>query len=162
MARISPLNVPGTTLTFLEPDKRKRPTVARVGAKDEAGKWEKKRFAVTSWRRDGTPIVPDEAKVWVESKRREFVKGTATAGPVDFPEFIRAVADNLAAAGCSDGRQALARHLADAMERLGIRDMNAANFAARVRDWLTKLQTCWSMPRPSSAGQPPDLPGGQR
>ena len=145
MGRPSPLGIEGTGLSFRDPDERGRPTVAMVRARDERGAWQAKRFAGVSWRKDGTPILPETAKDWARETRKTFIKGQAVASAATFQEHAGLLVENLAAAGVSDGRQALIRAVSAGLQAEGITDMRTDAFPSRVRSWLTGLRVGWSL-----------------
>ncbi len=103
-----------------------------------------KRFAVTSWRRDGSPVLPDAAMDWARSTRKTFVKHEAVAAPASFQDFAKLLLDNLEASGVGKGRLDLVRAVSAGLAREGITDMRSDLFATRVRKWLTGLRTGWS------------------
>lgn len=141
----SPLGEIGTALSFRDPDADGRMTCAQARVRDEYGKWQCRRFPVTSWRRDGTPIVPQAAIDWAGMVKRQFNRGEAVAGTATFQDFATALVENLEAAGVGSGRLDLIRNVAKALEDAGICEMNRDTFATRVRSWITGLRVGWSM-----------------
>lgn len=143
--RKSPLGIEGTGVSYRDPDEKGRPTCAMVRAKDEAGRWQVKRFAVTSWdRKTGAPVLPDAAEDWARSTRKDFVKGVAVAGAATFKDYADALVVNLRAAGVGEARLDLINNVADGLAAEGITDMKADGFPARVLSWITKLKAGWS------------------
>ncbi|MBA3707421.1 MAG: site-specific integrase [Planctomycetes bacterium] len=115
-------------------------------ARDERGAWQCKRFPVTSWHRDGSPVLPEGAVEWARATRRTFIRGEAVAIAATFQDHADLLATNLAAAGVSDQRAAFIRSIAKALEAEGVTDMRSDVFPARVRTWITGLKAGWSMP----------------
>lgn len=145
MGRKSPLGIEGTGLSFRDPDDKGRATVAMVRAKDETGTYQTRRFPVTSWKRDGSPLVPAEAVDWARETRHSFIRGESVAGVASFQHFAGILVENLESAGISKSRLTLIRNVSAGMEADGIEDMKADNFAASVRKWVAGLTSCWSM-----------------
>jgi integrase len=145
MGRKSPLGIEGTGLSFRDPDDKGRMTVAMVRAKDEAGTYQTRRFPVTSWKRDGSPVIPSEATDWARETRHSFIRGESVAGVASFQHFAGVLVENLEAAGISQSRLDLIRNVSAGLESESIEDMKADNFAARVRKWVAGLTSCWSM-----------------
>lgn len=144
--RKSPLGIEGTGVSFRDPDATGRMTCAQVRAKDEHGVWQVRRFAVTSWHRDGSPVLPEAGEAWARATRKTFVRGEATAGAASFKDYAEMVADNLATTGVTAQRVELVRAVGRALDAEGIRDMKAETFPTRVRTWLAGLKTGWCMP----------------
>lgn len=142
--RKSPLGIEGTSVTYVEPGADGRPTVAKLRAKDENGRWQSRRFPVTSWKRDGTPVLPAGAEDWARSTRRDFVKGIAVAGEATFEHFAGILVTGLEGS-VTDGRVRVVRAVADGMKAAGIMDMKADSFAARSRAWVNGLRDGWCM-----------------
>ncbi len=136
MPRKSPFGVKGTAVSFIRPDAKGRLTTAMVRARDSNGKYQTKCFAVTSWHRDGTPMIPMDAKEWVEGTRRKFDLGLAVAGACSFQEMAAAQAAISTSEGVSPGRVRLFHVIAEGFEREGITNMQSETFAVRVRQWL--------------------------
>ncbi len=145
MPRPSPLGIEGTGLSFRDRDKQGRLRTAMARAKDENGAWQVKRFPVTSWHRDGTPVLPESAKDWARATRKAFVKEEAVAVAATFQDFAALLAENLLAAGIAEERVAIIRAVARALAAEGITDMRRDTFAARVQAWLRDLKAGWSM-----------------
>lgn len=145
MGRPSPLGQEGTALSFRDPDGRGRPTVAMARAKDENGRWQSKRFPVTSWHKDGSPLVPDAARDWAKATRKTFIKGEAVAFAGTFQDFAKVLAENLEAAGINPGRIVLIKAIGTALEAQGITDMRTDTFPARVRKWIGGLKAGWTL-----------------
>jgi integrase len=143
MARRSPLGIKGTSVWFSE-DANGKSTTAVVRAKDANGKYEARSFAISSWRRDGSPVIPPAAVEWAESRRTDFVRGTAVAGACSFPEMARALADNADSKGVSAERVQLIKAIASGLEREGITNMQSDAFASRVRRWVGSLTVNWA------------------
>ncbi len=144
--RKSPLNLDGTSVCFVDPGADGRPTVCKVRARDDSpggGVWQSKRFPVTSWNRDGEPVLPEAAETWARETRKTFIKGEATAGVVTFKNYADMVADKLKANQVTDQRVALVRAVGNALEAEGIRDMKSDAFPTRVETWLAGLKTGW-------------------
>ena len=146
MARRSPLGIEGVSVSFRDKDETGRLTSAQVRVRDERGAYQGRRFAVQSWRKDGTPILPDEAMAWAKSQRTAFMRGEAVAQAGSFQEFAEVLALNLEAQGVGHVRVRLVRQVATALAREGITNMQAQTFPGQVRRWLTNLKACWSMP----------------
>jgi len=144
MGRPSPLGIEGTALSFRDPDERGRPTVAMVRARDERGAWQAKRFAVVSWRKDGTPIMPETARDWARETRKTFMKGQAVAAVATLQEHAGLLVENLEAAGVGEGRLNLIRAVSSGLLAEGITDMRSDAFPARVRKWIAGLRAGWS------------------
>ena len=130
-------------MCFVDPGADGRPTVCKARAKDDAGVWQSKRFPVTSWSREGVPVLPEAAEKWARDTRRTFIKGEATAGAVTFKNYADMMADNLAATGVTAQRVELVRAVGNALDAEGVRDMKADTFPTRVRTWLAGLKTGW-------------------
>lgn len=146
MGRRSPLGIEGTSINFRDPDAKGRATVLQARAKDDAGAWQSRRFAVTSWKRDGTPLVPEEAVDWARATRRSFVREEAVARAATFQEFAKLLVANLEASGVKQERLSIIRSVAKALADEGICDMRSDIFPVRVRDWITGLDAGWSLP----------------
>ena len=142
--RKSPLGIDGTSVTYIEPDAKGRPTVAKVRACDESGVYQSKRFPVGSWKRDGTPVLPDGAEAWAKGTRRDFIKGNAVAGEATFEHFADILATGLVGS-VTDERVRLVRAIAEGMDAAGIKDLKTDSFAARARAWVNSLHDGWSM-----------------
>ncbi len=145
MTRHSPLGIEGTALSYRDPDAQGRFTSAQVRAKDDNGKWLAKRFAVTSWHRDGSPLLPEEAKEWARQTKRTFIKGEAVATAATFKDFADLLAENLQASGVNDERIALVRAVGREVAAKGMSDMRRDTFAPRLQTWVRDLKAGWSM-----------------
>jgi integrase len=144
MGRPSPLQIEGTGVSFRDPDEKGRPTVAMVRAKDERGSWQCKRFAITSWHRDGAPVLPEQAKEWAKTTRKTFIKDQALATAATFQDFATLLGENLTAAGVTDGYVAIIKAISSALLAEGLADMRSDAFPTRIRTWLTGLKAGWS------------------
>ena len=153
MGRKSPLGIEGTALSFRDPDDQGRPRTAQARAKDEAGAWQVRRFPVVSWKRDGTPLVPEDAIAWARDTRRSFVREEATARVASFQDFADVLVENLRAAGVGDERLALIKAVSAGLSKANITDMRTEIFAARVRTWITGLKSGWSF-KPDAKNRP--------
>ncbi len=143
MARPSPLGIEGTALSYRDPDDKGRMQVAQARARDERGAWQAKRFKVRSWHRDGSPVLPEEAKEWARATRKTFVKEEAVATAATFQEFAELLATNLEASGVSPQRAHFIRAVAKGLAAKGITDMRRDTFPAKVQAWITSLQLGW-------------------
>lgn len=146
MGRPSPLGQEGTALSFRDPDNKGRPTVAMVRARDESNRWQAKRFPVTSWKRDGTPVVPGAAREWAMATRKSFIREEAVAFAGTFQDFAKVLAENLEAAGINPGRIVLIKAVGRALAAEGVSDMRSDVFPARVRKWIGGLKAGWTLP----------------
>jgi integrase len=146
MGRRSPLGIEGTGVTFREPNEAGRMTVAQVRAKDEDGRRQARRFTVTSWRRDGSPVPPPEAIEWARKTRKAFVREEAVAAAATFLDFTGLLADRLTAEGCSAQRVTLVRAVGRCAAAEGFGgDMRRDSFPARLHGWIAGLRVGWSM-----------------
>jgi integrase len=143
--RKSPLGIEGTSVAFTEPGSNGRMTVAKVRARDESGAYASRRFRITSWRRDGSPVLPEEAEAWARATRKDFVKGIAVAGVATVETYADILITGMAGE-VTDGRVRLVRAVADGLIAAGIVDMRSESFAARCRAWVNSLRDGWSLP----------------
>ena len=145
MGRKSPLGIEGTGLSFRDPDGDGRMQTAQVRARDEVGDWQVKRFKVTNWKRDDTPLVPNEATDWARATRRSFVREEAVAKPGTFQYYADLLATDMKASGIKEERRNLVMSISRALAEKEITDLRAENFDVKVKDWISGLSNCWSM-----------------
>jgi len=144
MARKSPLGIKGSSVWWKK-DAGGKAVVAVARVRDQKGKEQSQSFVVTSWRRDGSPIIPDAATAWAEGQKEAFVKGVTTAGSVSFQAYAETLAGNLERIGVSSGRIAFVRAISKGLEEEGIRDMKSDAFSGRLSAWLSGLKSGWSL-----------------
>ena len=146
MGRRSPLGIEGTSINFRDPDAKGRATVLQARAKDYTGTWQSRRFPVASWKRDGTPLVPEAAVEWARETRHSFIKEVAVARAATFQDFATLLVANLEASGVKEGRLSIIRSVAKALEAKGICDMRSDVFPVNITNWITSLNAGWSLP----------------
>jgi integrase len=145
MGRKSPIGEQGVGLSFRTSGQSARPNVAQFRVRDQRDEWIVKRFAVTQWKRDGTPVPPQDGIDWALRMKRDFLTNKAIAKPGTLADVTDGLIAILTSKGVQAERIALIRSVVDGLTKAGLDKPTKDGFGIRVQTWISSLQSCWSM-----------------
>jgi hypothetical protein len=142
MPRRSPIGLDGVSVSWTKDDSGKV-VGCLVKVRDEIGRYQGKRFAVTSIGRDGKPCFPLAAKRWAKTLLKKFTAGTSSAGVANVLAIGQEYVKRLGDTGSSPIHASSVENTITAVSEAGMKDFKAPNFHARFHHWLSNLQGNW-------------------